>query len=112
MSSSAKMNKPCSDLVCKLNTPEFNIRKATVLADLKKEVLESKEVESGFSYKFAGSDKMIDQLCEFIKTERQCCEFFNFTLSISKETNFIWLEINGPQGAKDFITTELGLTSY
>ncbi len=102
-------NNSCENLGCQLTTPALALRKATVLASLKKDIIESTETESGYSYKFKGSDAMIDQLCEFIKTERQCYDFFTFTLSIHKETSFVFLEIIGPQGAKEFIKTELGL---
>lgn len=102
-------SNPCADLACTLTTPALALRKATVLASLKKEVVESKEIESGYSYQFKGDDRIIDQLCEFIKTERHCCDFFTFTLTIQKEVSFIILEITGPEGAKEFIKSELGL---
>jgi len=102
-------NNPCTDLACKLTTPALALRKATVLAALKKEVIESTELASGYSYKFKGDDGMIDLLFEFIKTERQCCDFFTFAFTIQKESSFSFLEITGPKGAKDFIKTELGL---
>jgi hypothetical protein len=47
---------------------------------------------------------------EFIKTERECCDFFTFNLSISGDKSETWLELTGAEGAKDFISTELGLT--
>lgn len=93
--------------VCKLTSPELTKRKHTVIASLKKKVLESKESDHGFAYKFDGYDIVIDELCEFIKTERQCCDFFSFSLSVGKEPGFIWLELTGPRGAKEFIKTEL-----
>jgi hypothetical protein len=51
---------------------------------------------------------MIDVVTGFIKTERQCCDFFTFGLSVPKY-NYIWLNITGPAGAKDFIRVELEL---
>lgn len=45
---------------------------------------------------------------EFIKTERECCDFFIFGLSVSGDKIQIWLELTGAAGAKDFITAELG----
>ncbi|HYG37865.1 MAG TPA: hypothetical protein VD908_04565 [Cytophagales bacterium] len=93
-------------LMCKLTTPELQKRKRTVIAELKKEVIEKKELENGFAYKFFGSDVHIDTLTEFIKTERLCCGFFNFNLSI-KNDGFIWLELTGPKGIKEFIQNEI-----
>lgn len=57
-------------------------RKATILADLKHETLEQKELTNGYAYKFKVTDEMIDKLSDFIKTERMCCSFFDFTLKL------------------------------
>jgi hypothetical protein len=96
-------------LSCKLTTPELRQRKETVIKSLKTQILEKKELENGFTYKFTGTDKMVDELAEFVKTERACCDFFVFNLSISGDKSEAWLEITGPKGAKDFIRTELEL---
>ena len=116
-STSSKSSTVCTDdceaknkkgvLTCKLTTPELRERKATVIANLKKQVLQRKELKNGFAYKFNGSDTMVDELTTFVKTERVCCDFFIFNLSISGDKSEAWLEITGPKGAKDFIKTEL-----
>src|SRR5206468_1473563 len=98
-----------SGFTCKLTTPEFRKRKSIVIASLKKQIREKKELKNGFAYKFSGSDIMVDELTTFIKTERTCCDFFIFNLSINGDKSEAWLEITGPKGAKDFIKTELGL---
>jgi hypothetical protein len=94
-------------LSCKLTTPELQQRKKTVIAELKNQVLEKVETDRGFKYKFEGSDKMLDLLNSFIKTERLCCDFFVFTLTASSDTKYSWLELSGPEGTKDFIKHEI-----
>jgi hypothetical protein len=94
--------------VCKLTSAEFRERKATVVASLKKQILEKKELKTGFAYKFAGTDATVDEITNFIKTERQCCGFFKFSLSVNGDSD-AWLEITGPEGAKDVIISELEL---
>lgn len=102
-------NKKSSiELSCKLTTPELQNRKATVLESLRKQIIEKKELPNGYAYKFKTSDSMIDELTEFIKTERQCCDFFNFNLSVTGEQT-LWFEITGEKGAKEFIKSELEL---
>ena len=96
-------------LTCKLSSPQLMKRKETVLKKLKQQVLETKELADGYAFKFPGSDKVLDELTEFIKTERTCCDFFIFGLSISGDTSEAWLTLTGPEGAKDFISGELGL---
>ncbi len=98
-----------SELSCKLSTQELMERKMTVLASLKKQMLDRKELSNGYAFRFEGNDKMLDELMEFIKTERTCCDFFVFNLSISGDKSEIWMEMTGVKGAKDFITQELEL---
>jgi hypothetical protein len=99
--------KSKTGLTCKLTTPEIRQRKETVIKSLKRQVLAKKELKNGYSYKFVGTDKMLDELTAFIKTERECCDFFIFNLFISSDKSEAVLEITGPKGAKDFIETEL-----
>jgi hypothetical protein len=94
-------------LTCKLTTPELQQRKSTIIAELKNQVLEKIETEDGFKYKFECSNKMLDLLSSFIKTERLCCDFFVFSLTTSGDTKFTWLELSGPEGTKDFINREI-----
>ena len=101
--------KQFGELVCKLTTPEMDERKKTVLASLRKQVLDKEELEDGYRFKFVGTDSMINELTEFAKTERHCCDFFTFNLSMSGDTSAVWFEITGPSGAKEFIGTELEL---
>lgn len=104
-----KAKSSSGELSCKLTTPELRERKETVLASLKVQMIEKKELKDGYAFKFSGSDKMLDELTEFIKTERECCDFFTFGLSVSGDKSEAWLELRGAEGSKDFISTELGL---
>ena len=117
--SDSKLSSVCSDdciaknnstdLSCKLTSDELQKRKVTVLESLRKQIIEKKELESGYAFKFNGTDTILDELTEFIKTERECCNFFTFNLSISGDKNEIWLELTGPKEAKEFIQAELEL---
>jgi hypothetical protein len=96
-------------VACKLTTPEFRERKKHVIAILKSKVLEKTELENGYCYSFEGSDTMLDSLVAFIKTERQCCNFFTFNLCVLDDPNCLRLTLTGPEGVKEFIRAELGL---
>ncbi|MCO6465970.1 MAG: hypothetical protein J5I53_05065 [Bradyrhizobiaceae bacterium] len=98
-----------STLACTLTSPELQQRKETTLAELKKSVLERKELPDGFSFRFDGADSVLDQLVEFVKSERSCCSFFQFRLTIDGNGKGTWLDITGPEGAKEFVIDELGL---
>ena len=96
-------------LVCKLSSKEVEERKATIIASLKKEIIERRELPNGYSFKFKGDDASIDRLISFVKSERQCCGFFNYNVSITEE--YAMLELTGPEGSKDFVTEEMGLST-
>ncbi|HWW42229.1 hypothetical protein [Pedobacter sp.] len=95
------------EFTCKLTSAEMRKRIETVVASLKKQVIEKKELQNGYAYKFKGNNKVVDELTEFIKTERVCCDFFDFSLSVNGDTSFAWLSITGPEGVKKFISSEL-----
>ena len=92
---------------CKLTSPEFKERKATVIADLKSMMIKKKELKDGYAYKFSGSDDVVAKLNEFIKTESECCDFFKFKLTVSNNKSQAWLHITGEKGVKEFIETEI-----
>jgi hypothetical protein len=95
-------------LTCRLTSAELQKRKATVIARLQKLQREKKELANGFAYRFEGSDNNLDLLVDFVKSERQCCGFFDFAVRVGSN-QAAWLEITGPPGAKAFIQTELGM---
>jgi len=94
--------------ICRLTSPELRERKATVISSLKQLILERQEIHNGFRYRFHGSDEILDLLNNFIKTERLCCEFFNFKITVDDRNSPVWLELSGPDGAKEFILNEIG----
>lgn len=96
-------------IACSLTSDEPRNRKETVLARLKAQVVTRKELDNGFAYTFPGTDQMVDELAEFIKTERACCSFFTFGLTVAGDRSSACLELTGPDGVKDMIVSELGL---
>jgi len=96
-------------MACMLTSVELQQRKETVIKSLRKQIIETKELSNGYAFRFPGTDEVLDELAEFIKTERSCCSFFIFGLSVSGDKSEAWLELTGADGAKAFILSELGL---
>lgn len=101
------METATKPITCKLTAPELQRRKATVIAELKALVVGRNELSNGYAYEFAGTDEVLDKLNTFIKTERMCCDFFTFQLTV--EDNRALLNITGPEGAKEFLKEEVAL---
>src|SRR3989338_349450 len=98
-----KTTEACTDSCC------YTGKNDTVLASLRKQVIKKKELPNGYAFTFKGTDEMIDELTEFVKTERMCCDFFTFNISVKGDKSETVLEITGVEGAKEFITSELEL---
>jgi hypothetical protein len=101
------METKTKSISCKLTTPELQQRKATIISELKGLVKSREELSNGFRYQFHGSDAILDKLNTFIKTERMCCDFFVFQLTV--EEHAIMLAITGPDGSKEFLKEEVDL---
>lgn len=97
------------EISCKLTAPELQERKETVLTSLKQQILESRELSDGYTFKFVETDEIMDELIEFLKGERACCGFFTFGITVGGDKNEIWLSITGPEGAKEMVSEELDL---
>jgi uncharacterized protein YjgD (DUF1641 family) len=60
------------------------------------------EANDGYSFRFQGSDQVIDQIMHFVKTERQS-GLFDFRLRIGAHEPAVWLDITGHKGSKGLI---------
>ena len=100
------LKESAKTLSCKLTTPELQKRKETVIAELKALVVSRKELSTGYSYEFESADGILDKLAEFIKTEKICCDFFTFRLTVENDRTL--LDITGPEGSKEFLNEEVG----
>ena len=93
-------------MTCKLTTPELQQRKAGTINYLKEQTVEKIELHNGYTYKFEATDSLLDLLTGFVKTERLCCDFFDFNISV-KNNITAFLSITGKSRAKEFIENEL-----
>ena len=89
---------------CRLTDSELRERRNTVLREAGRAVLETREMENGFAYRFPAEDRWLDALARLIGLERQCCPFLCFRLTAEPENGPIWLEVTGPPEAKAFLT--------
>lgn len=59
------------------------------------------EREQGFAFRFSADT--LRELAQMIAQERQCCPFLRFTLIAEPGHGPVWLEVTGPQAAKELI---------
>lgn len=102
------MKKSDLPIACSLTDAELQARRSEVLERAKAAVLETRELEDGYAYRFPSEDPWLKELFNIVSLERQCCPFLDFKLTVEAGQGPVWLELTGPAGAKDFLKTLFG----
>lgn len=79
-----------------------------VSAQLLGSVQEIRARDNGYTFRPPTDSNTIVNLAEFIRNERLCCPFFNFTVEVEGNGGPIWLHLTGTQGIQEFIIAEIG----
>jgi hypothetical protein len=90
-------------IACNLTPPEFQIRRTELLGTFREALLETRELDDGFAFRFPADEKWITGLAQLITFERECCPFLRFELQVEAANGPVWLELTGPEGTKDFL---------
>ena len=92
-------------IACSLTAPELQARRTEVLQRVRVAALEVKEMSDGFAYRFPSNQPLLADLSTLIQLEHQCCPFLRFSLIVEPGNGPIWLELTGPAGTKEFLTS-------
>ncbi len=68
-------------------------------------VVETKELERGYALALRGDAVALTELAEWMESERKCCPFFDFEISVTRDGP-IWLTLRGRDGVKAFMRAE------
>jgi hypothetical protein len=99
------MDKMDLTIACTLTDLQFQERRASVLKRASDAVLEKKELDDGYSYRFSLDRISISELAQLIAVERECCPFLQFDLHFEPGEGPVWMELTGPDGTKDFLNS-------
>ena len=94
-------------IACNLTDSDFQERRVGVLTTVKGGVVETRELEDGYAYRFPSDASWLATLANLITVERECCPFLRFNLRLEPAEGPIWLELTGPPGTKDFLNSIL-----
>lgn len=101
------MEAPSLPIACSLTEPELRERRSTALERVGQAVLETVGVENGYAYRFPADDEWLGELVNLVRLERRCCPFLAFKISVEPGGGAIWLELTGPGGTKEFLSSFL-----
>jgi len=95
-------------IACNLTDSDFQERRAGLLKTVAGGVVETKDLEDGYAYRFPSDVGWLTTLATLITVERECCPFLRFNLRLEPAEGPIWLELTGPPGTKDFLNSIFG----
>ncbi len=81
----------------------------SVVLDSIKSVIETAE---GFVLNFGRESKVIKPVSQMVEIERVVNPFLRMALVVESNQGPIKLELSGPSGTKDFLTSEFGLKRW
>ena len=98
---------PDLPVVCTLGPQALATRREGLLAELVRRAATHEELESGHRLTFAATDEALAIILNAVTSERQCCRFLRFHITVEPAGGPISLELTGPHGTKELLTALL-----
>lgn len=95
-------------LVCRLEGAEFQERLKALEKEIVSKITNKEETESGVRLYFDDKNNADQTLMDFVLSEKRCCPFFRFDLTLLPDSEGLILEVSGEDGAKEMIKQFLG----
>lgn len=90
-------------VVCSLTPAALEARRAGLLQALIRRAESHEELSDGHRLRFAGEDAL-SLVCRAIESERQCCRFLRFTMTVDPDGGPVVLDLTGPSGTREFLS--------
>lgn len=96
-------------LACDMNAiaPEDRADHQRVTRRIVAAATEIRESEHGIAFHLPADD--YEAAARFVARERLCCPFLRFTVTVTPGRGPLWLSVDGPAGAGEFLRAELHL---
>jgi hypothetical protein len=98
---------PDLPVVCTLGPQALSTRSEGLLADLMRHAETHEELDNGHRLTFAATDEAVAIILKTVTSERHCCQFLRFQITVEPGGGPIVLELTGPHGTKEFVAALL-----
>jgi hypothetical protein len=76
---------------------------------LKNARIETEELPDGYAFRLKTEQVSLNELAEYVTSERKCCPFFDFEIELKREGGPLWLRLRGKEGVKAFMRHEFDI---
>ena len=94
-------------IACTLTPAEMSAMRDGLLPGLLARAIEKEPVPGGFRWRFVPDAGLVKDAAAVIEAEHRCCRFLRFQLVVEPGDGPVWLEVTGPEGTREFLSTLL-----
>ena len=95
---------------CTLTPAELAAMRNGLLPGLLAKSSAKEPILGGFRWRFDPQANLVKDAAAVIDAEHRCCRFLRFLLLVEPGAGPVWLEVTGPEGTEDFLSTLLDTT--
>jgi len=92
-------------VACTLTAADLAARRNGLLPGLLAKAGVREMVAGGIRWRFDPDDDLLREAASIIDAERRCCPFLRFLLVVEPAGGPVWLEVTGPEGTREFLST-------
>ena len=97
-------------IACTLTPGELATMRNGLLPGLLAGASAKEPIPEGFRCRFDPQVNLVKEVAAVIDVEHRCCRFLRFLLLVEPGDGPVWLEVTGPEGTEDFLSTLLDTT--
>src|SRR5689334_10986060 len=94
-------------IVCTLSPDALKSRRLGLLAELLRQSSGREPLGDGLRLRFAPSPETVSRIAEAVESERHCCRFLRFVITIEPDEGPFTLDLTGPEGTREFLAALL-----
>src|SRR5262245_4739123 len=92
-------------IACSLTPLELQARQNELLPGLLARARSREPVSGGYRWEFDPTPDLVREVAAVIDAEHRCCRFLRFQLSVEPGDGPVRLEVTGPEGTDEFLST-------
>lgn len=94
-------------IACTLTPAELAAMRNGLLPGLLARASAKEPIPGGFRWRFDPHDDLVKEVAAVIDAEHRCCRFLSFLLLVEPGDGPVRLEVTGPEGTEEFLSTLL-----
>jgi hypothetical protein len=96
-------------IACSLTPDALRVRREGLLADLLRRAEERQLTDDGMRLRFAANGQTLAAIATAVDSERLCCRFLRFGITVEPDGGPMLLELTRPPGTREFLAALLDL---